>query len=336
MLTVSLGSLYRRGVAIGLKDLAKKEKKDEHQRAIALEKKQIEDARRAEAEEDRRRLARLVNSSTIVEPVSEPDVVQNPTSSTIDDTSSPGPRKNTRVKVEEVQDEDDFPPINRGVSPTPPPADPQPSSREAEDSLIEMDVLWDNSYTPEPSDDDSDIAGGPPQPSYENHDEHEVIDVDEDDEDDEDEVLPDFNDADDRGNLSSELWDKAFERFPLASFQSMFGGLRAKDLFPPLPSLSLAPPPPPPPAQQPATREVVEEPQWKSAGQLVTFRETSVAIADDYLKQQNIKLVSGSKRPDLGARGPQEWAIYKQGKEDAKKIDVKRRRIKGKEDDYHD
>lgn len=77
-----------------------------------------------------------------------------------------------------------------------------------------------------------------------------------------------------------------------------------------------------------------QETQWKSVQQLVAFRDTSVAIADDFLKAQNIKLHTGRKST---LREPQTWkemSLYRQGREDAKKIDVRRNRIKGAEDDY--
>lgn len=77
-----------------------------------------------------------------------------------------------------------------------------------------------------------------------------------------------------------------------------------------------------------------KEAQWKSVQQLVAFRDTSVAIADDFLKAQNVKLSTGRKST---RRGPQTWkevSLYRQGREDAKKIDVRRNRIKGMEDDY--
>ncbi|THH34064.1 hypothetical protein EUX98_g51 [Antrodiella citrinella] len=88
-----------------------------------------------------------------------------------------------------------------------------------------------------------------------------------------------------------------------------------------------------PDAPADTSRAVKEEtnPGWKSVQQLVQFRATSVAIADDYLKKQGIKLSKGrSSRFELKHDG--EWKLYNEGKEDAKKIDVKRKRIEAAED----
>ena len=85
------------------------------------------------------------------------------------------------------------------------------------------------------------------------------------------------------------------------------------------------------PAQVKKEERTTPEPGWKSVQQLVQFRATSVAIADDYLKQKGVKV--HLKRTNSFTLRHGEWNIYNQGREDAKKIDVKRRRIKAMEED---
>jgi len=87
------------------------------------------------------------------------------------------------------------------------------------------------------------------------------------------------------------------------------------------------------PPEVPAATKAEDEPAWKSAGHLVAFRETSVAVADDYLKKQAFKLSTGRKLPSVGVTNYEEHRIFNQGREDAKKIDVKRRRLKDAEED---
>lgn len=92
------------------------------------------------------------------------------------------------------------------------------------------------------------------------------------------------------------------------------------------------PPPEPAPVPLQPVKEEAAEPGWRSVQQLVQFRATSIAIADDFLKEKGIKLRMGRKTHwELKYAG--EWQIYNEGREDAKKIDVKRKRIKGPDED---
>lgn len=103
------------------------------------------------------------------------------------------------------------------------------------------------------------------------------------------------------------------------------------DMKHPLRSGNDAAPPPNLAAPLPAKADT-EEPGWKSVNQLVQFRQVSAAIAEDFLKEKGIKLSAGrADRWELRHDG--EWQIYNQGREDAKKIDVKRKRITDKEGD---
>ncbi|KAF7288687.1 DUF2786 domain-containing protein [Mycena chlorophos] len=91
-------------------------------------------------------------------------------------------------------------------------------------------------------------------------------------------------------------------------------------------------PPPPPAAPVPATvvpkkEEEDDESPWASVQQLVQFRETSIAIGDDFLKQKGIKLHKARKRQPLEFKDSRSSASYHKGKKDARNIDVRRRQI---------
>ncbi|CAK5265744.1 unnamed protein product [Mycena citricolor] len=79
--------------------------------------------------------------------------------------------------------------------------------------------------------------------------------------------------------------------------------------------------------------EADEESPWASVNQLVAFREATAAIGDDYLKSQGIKLEKGRKSRPLEFKDAQARSLYQKGKDDAKKIDVRRKQIKNTEMD---
>ena len=62
---------------------------------------------------------------------------------------------------------------------------------------------------------------------------------------------------------------------------------------------------------------------WGSSLQLVQFRKNAEAIADDFIKSEGLKLRKGRKRK----ANKRDRDAYNKGKEDSKKIDVKRRRL---------
>ena len=64
---------------------------------------------------------------------------------------------------------------------------------------------------------------------------------------------------------------------------------------------------------------------WNTSQALVRFRQSATKVAEEYLKAQNTKLSAGRKRK----RTVQDQESYRQGMEDSKKIDMKRRRIEG-------
>jgi hypothetical protein len=99
----------------------------------------------------------------------------------------------------------------------------------------------------------------------------------------------------------------------------------------PSPSISMPPPPLPLPVKPDTVDE--EESQWGSVNQLVAFRETSVAVGEEYLKSQGIKLGKHRAAPKLQIKDWEAHEMYNQGFKDAKKIDVRGRRLKGAEQD---
>ncbi|KII92588.1 hypothetical protein PLICRDRAFT_89155 [Plicaturopsis crispa FD-325 SS-3] len=98
----------------------------------------------------------------------------------------------------------------------------------------------------------------------------------------------------------------------------------------PLPDMapSASMPPPAPPAK---VDEDAEEVKWNSVNQLVAFREASVAIGDEYLKSTGLKLRKGRKSKPLELKDYDARQVFEDGKRDAKKIDVRGRRIEGAE-----
>jgi Protein of unknown function (DUF2786) len=79
--------------------------------------------------------------------------------------------------------------------------------------------------------------------------------------------------------------------------------------------------------EQPTTKtpepEADEGPKWASHTQLVAFRDTAADIAEEYLKGTGLKLRQGVAR----GRNVRDAHAYGRGREDGKKIDVRRRRI---------
>lgn len=85
--------------------------------------------------------------------------------------------------------------------------------------------------------------------------------------------------------------------------------------------------PPPRPTQPDEDEDSKEMLQWKSERQLTAFREQSVDIAKQYLEEKGVKLKTAKKRK----RSVKDRAVYREGREDAKSIDVKARRIEDAE-----
>lgn len=76
-----------------------------------------------------------------------------------------------------------------------------------------------------------------------------------------------------------------------------------------------------------------KETEWESAGALISFRDASQKLAEDYLKQKGVKLRNSSKGKPLRFKDENARESYYQGREDAKKIDLKRKRLTAAEED---
>ncbi|KAL1641273.1 hypothetical protein SLS58_006175 [Diplodia intermedia] len=83
--------------------------------------------------------------------------------------------------------------------------------------------------------------------------------------------------------------------------------------------------PPPPPRRLPSPSPPLgraasarEETPWQSAGQLVAFRGRCLTVADEYLKEQNVKLKTGRKRAPIKNR-----TAWNEGKKDSEKINIR-------------
>ena len=145
-------------------------------------------------------------------------------------------------------------------------------------------------------------------------------------------AVPDFNDADDDDDLLDldAINPRVKSPKPVASHPPPGPGPSSFDLMPPPASTR-------PLAEQRVKEGKAADPDlespWNSVGQLVAFRESSIAIGDNYLKSQGIKLKKARKRPSFHFNNEQGIKFYKQGKKDAQKIDVRRKRIKGANDD---
>ncbi|KAJ7770193.1 hypothetical protein DFH07DRAFT_268490 [Mycena maculata] len=247
--SVHARNCYRTGVANGLYDMAKKEKKADKERAKKKENAFIKARQEEEAAEDKSRQERLNG------PVTASDEVKIKTE---EPTAEVKPEPDRRVKIEEVDDDDDF------------------GGQRAFDQADDMDTFQGFA-----------------------------------------DIEPDFNDEDN----ADDLLDLDAEKPTLK---------RSNSAGPSLGSMA-----PPASIVRFAEQKIKEEDDspWTSVGQLVAFRETSIAIGDEYLKKQDIKLRKGRKREALEFKDSEARRIYRQGKKDAEKIDVRQKRLKDVEMD---
>lgn len=72
-------------------------------------------------------------------------------------------------------------------------------------------------------------------------------------------------------------------------------------------------------------QDEASEQKWASHMQLTTFRQSEIAIADQYLEDQGVKL--GKERKV--AYGKSDWEAYNKGRDDSKKIDVRGNMVSG-------
>ncbi|KAJ7647282.1 hypothetical protein FB45DRAFT_892950 [Roridomyces roridus] len=114
------------------------------------------------------------------------------------------------------------------------------------------------------------------------------------------EVKPDFDDADD----VEDLLDLDAER-PV---------LKKSNTMTPPPKVKLEP--------------EEDESSWKSVGALVAFQDTAITVGDNLLKSLGVELVKSRKGKGLEFKDEEARRVYKQGKQDAKKIDVRQKKLK--------
>ncbi|KAJ7497346.1 hypothetical protein FB451DRAFT_1386612 [Mycena latifolia] len=255
---------------LGLYGMAKKEKEEDKQRAIKKEQALLKARQEQEAAEDNSRMERLKGP--------EAETIAGPSTQTKIKAEEPPidvkPELDRRVKIEEIDDEDDF---------------------GGQRAFDQADWMPEN-LAPE----DNDAADGPAFEGF-------------------DEVAPDFNDSDN----DEDLLDLDAEKPMLKRQESI-----APELGSMAPPASIVPL-----SEHNVKDEPEEESPWSSVGQLVAFRESSIAIGDDYLKKQGIKLVKGRKAKALEFKDSDARRIYQLGKQDAKKIDVRQKQLKDVEMD---
>lgn len=127
------------------------------------------------------------------------------------------------------------------------------------------------------------------------------------------EARADFNDEDDHENLL----DLDAEKPKLKRSEST--GPSLGSMGPPVSAVPLA---------EQKVKEEEDDSPWSSVGQLVAFREQSIAVGDEYLKSQGVKLVKGRKHKALEFKDSDARKLYLRGKKDAQNIDVRQKRVK--------
>jgi hypothetical protein len=271
-------SAYKTGVAQGLVRLAKEEKAEEKRKAVVHERRLLEQKRKEEEEDDQKRLERLKDPANAeaerrpkVEVLDDDINLNDPPPEDSADVMSEPAVDNMKVKLEEVEDQD------------------QPRLHAFADKEPATDL--ERSVSPVNTDaDDKDGFYG------------DML------------ARADFDDSDsDDSLLDLDLSE------PRVKHRS------------PSPLISMPPPPLPLSVKTEVAEE--EESQWGSVNQLVAFRESSVAVGEEYLKSQGIKLGKRRAAPKLELKDWEAHEMYNQGVKDAKKIDVRGRRLKGAEED---
>ncbi|KIY52671.1 hypothetical protein FISHEDRAFT_55663 [Fistulina hepatica ATCC 64428] len=287
----------------GLIHLAQKEKEEEKKKAIEHEYKLLLERRRQEAAEDARNLARLEDpKTTAVEQLLVEGRSGDAGDVEVKSEDERGhltevPPVDKKVKIEEVDDDN-------GIPPSPPSHIRSSLKKEQNDdtwaSVSRMDDVRSKVESDNDDSDDDFSCGG-----YFSDQEFTKA------------TFCDEDDVDDLMDL-----DAAVPR------------VRKRSSASPLPLVFTHSPPPVDNEDDgfDAGDVKCEETTWQSVGQLIAFREDTKAIGDEYLKSQGVKL-KRKRDPRFLIRDDNAQRVYKQGKKDAEKIDVKRRRIKGPNDD---
>ncbi|PWY99536.1 hypothetical protein BCV70DRAFT_162827 [Testicularia cyperi] len=294
---------YCQGVAAGLISLARKEKKDELDRAIQTENKRIRDAESCEAKQRQKEVQRLESNSHAPTVKPEPEPKQDPW------VSGSGSRN---VHLEDVPDEDaDVKPFKRSAS----------QEREGErygGSELPFGLRSEYGYNDnhdhdhDQQYDDGDDDERDNEQWYDTHSDPPVPDGG-----DAMEVKPDFDEADEKPIIDLTL-DNELERPDDA-----FSFSNTNDIKPSIKREA---------SDHDIGHTVKGEPdsdrgteaEWHSSGQLIRFRQDAEQIADEYLASQHSELKL-RKRPRSTYK--KDTSAFEQGRQDARKIDVKRKRI---------
>jgi Protein of unknown function (DUF2786) len=267
---------YLLGLSSSLYQMAKKEKKDEEEKAVEFEKRSLlkSEAEAVKLEE--------IHKSRLDENV---------------------------VKSGTVADEDDkedivFVSIKHGPK------------REPDDIKVKDERLSSDDDLPEPnleaqSDDDES--------------EDEFVDAKQDDDEEGEEEL---------GDIKAEQirFDAAFDRRANPSMNSSavkeedaanttvkneyYGGMAPHSVKQEVPDVKVK--------AEVKVEDETEVPAWQSHAQLTIFKETAARIADDYLKEMNTKIRMRKAKRNAAMH---DSSAYKKGQEDARKVDLKRRRL---------
>lgn len=315
---VFFSSAYCRGIADGLLSYAISEKRREEQDARVKEKRRLEAAKEEEEVERRRQIERLLQP---IEEDHKPVIKEEETEAKIKVKKEAGPDCSSKattvkleqtldrkVRIEDVEDDEDqdFANLSRNTT--------------REPSAV-PNYPHDGGYNSDSDSDaeDLDILGRPP-PYYE---EQRDMDID-----DPDVGTADFTGADEPSAFDFDAIDRKVKAEEMETKKHSLAEPHFQPKREPDPELKKE-------DTNIVKKEEVDESPWESAGQLVAFRESATVIADAFLKKEKpaLKLKPGRKRPILELKDATTRKSYEQGKEDAKKIDVKRRRITGEEED---
>ncbi|EIN11922.1 hypothetical protein PUNSTDRAFT_132068 [Punctularia strigosozonata HHB-11173 SS5] len=321
---------YRRGVADGLWNVAIREKNEEQRNAERKEKLLLEAARKQEEEDDKKRLERLqqpdiADDALVAIKVEEDDTissdhlpnhangalaavkVEEDDKSTLEGLKEPGLATDASVAIKiEVKME----------------SEPRAEGNKKVTIIDVEDEDAETATNPAPLEDtvENKPANGMNTGNGTDH----YPDIDHADF----EYDPgDFQQADFHENDEDE--DGEYDLPSLRPEPALDGELsRATPGL-----LGTGPEPNPPTLVDTIAEEEPDETPWNSVGALTTFRAQSVAVADEYLASVGVELSTKRKTPKIMFKDQHARRMYKDGEEDAKKIDVKRRRLKAAEDD---
>ncbi|KAJ9479313.1 Ankyrin repeat protein [Pseudozyma hubeiensis] len=278
---------YCQGVAAGLIALARKEKKEEMRLAIESEQKRLKDAEEQEKAQIKKEKQRLEDP-----PVkAEPDMSRSSGVKAERTENMPGSFASAyrNVKLEDAVDEEDIKPFRNGVK--------RSASQDLEDGYGRWSNFGTSGIKPEPGlgPDDSD-DGDTNDRFYDfNTDAHPGDDLEED-------VKPHFDEAFERDiiDLTSDVEIDPDEVKPrLEPDHDVKPKIESED-----------------------NKDFGAG--WQSGNQLIRFRQDAEKIADEYLASQH-KGLKLKKRAKSSFK--KDSSAFEQGREDAKKIDVKRKRI---------